>query len=143
MTEDSAGARRSSSGREAVEELVASGALDELFERIDAGEIELTGSDGLVPGLIKAALERGLQAELTDHLGYESRTPRRSGPASSSLYRCQARRLQPCLTFRRPLRTVSPDLGYTSGYRRRDAPVSCTRFEWAPSRQRTCVAAAR
>ncbi len=31
----------------------------------------MTGADGLIPGLIKAALERGLQAELTDHLGYE------------------------------------------------------------------------
>jgi transposase-like protein len=59
------------SGREAVDELVASGALDSLFDRIDAGDIELTGDGGLIPGLIKAALERGLQAELTDHLGYE------------------------------------------------------------------------
>src|SRR5699024_11692840 len=38
---------------------------------IDAGDIELTGDGGLVAGLIKAALERGLQAELTDHVGYE------------------------------------------------------------------------
>ena len=52
-------------------ELAASGALDGLFAQIDAGEIELTGDGGFIPGLIKAALERGLQAELTDHLGYE------------------------------------------------------------------------
>ena len=32
------------SGREAVEELRSSGALDALFERLDAGEIEMTGS---------------------------------------------------------------------------------------------------
>jgi putative transposase len=63
------------SGREAVDELVASGALDSLFDRIDAGDIELTGDGGLIPGLIKAALERGLQAELTDHLGYEKGSP--------------------------------------------------------------------
>jgi len=63
------------SGREAVDELVASGALDSLFDRIDAGDIELTGEGGLIPGLIKAALERGLQAELTDHLGYERGSP--------------------------------------------------------------------
>lgn len=62
-------------GREAVDELVASGALDSLFDRIDAGDIELTGDGGLIPGLIKAALERGLQAELTDHLGYEKGSP--------------------------------------------------------------------
>ena len=59
------------SGREAVEELRSSGALDALFERLDAGEIEMTGSQGLLPALLKEALERGLAAELTQHLGYE------------------------------------------------------------------------
>jgi transposase-like protein len=63
------------SGSEAVEALIASGALDDFFARIDAGEIEMTGSDGLIPQLIKAALERGLQAELTGHLGYEKGDP--------------------------------------------------------------------
>lgn len=58
-------------GRGVVEELRASGGLDGLFERIDSGQVELTGSDGLLPALLKQALERGLQAELTDHLGYE------------------------------------------------------------------------
>src|SRR5699024_684615 len=37
----------------------------------DAGKVELTGDGGFVPALVKAALERGLQAELTGHLGYE------------------------------------------------------------------------
>ena len=54
-----------------IEELMASGALDAIFAKIDAGEIEMTGQGGLIPGLIKAALERGLQAELSEHLGYE------------------------------------------------------------------------
>lgn len=49
----------------------ASGALDGLFARIDAGEVELTGDGGLVPALIKEALERGLNAEMSSHLGYE------------------------------------------------------------------------
>jgi putative transposase len=62
-------------GADIVEELRASGALDALFARIDAGEVELTGDGGLIPGLIKAALERGLQAELSDHLGYEKGDP--------------------------------------------------------------------
>ena len=60
----------SPSGREVAEELAASGALDAVFARIDAGEVEMTGADGLIPGLIKAALERGLAAELTGHVGY-------------------------------------------------------------------------
>ena len=62
-------------GREAVEALVASGGLDDLFEKIDAGQVELTGSGGLLPALVKEALERGLKAELTDHLGYEKGDP--------------------------------------------------------------------
>jgi len=56
-------------GSRAVAELAASGALDGLFEKIDAGEIELTGDGGFIPGLIKATLERGLQTELSGHLG--------------------------------------------------------------------------
>ena len=43
--------------------------------RSTPGEIELTGDGGFIPGLIKAALERGLQAELTSHLGYEKGDP--------------------------------------------------------------------
>ena len=58
-------------GRDVVEQLRSSGALDGLFERIDSGEVEITGTDGLLPALLKEALERGLAAELTDHLGYE------------------------------------------------------------------------
>ncbi|PXA76858.1 IS256 family transposase [Auritidibacter ignavus] len=60
------------SGADVVAELKASGALDGLFARIDAGEIELTGDGGMIPVLIREALERGLQAEMTSHLGYEA-----------------------------------------------------------------------
>ncbi len=62
-------------GSRAAAELAGSGALDELFAKIDAGEIELTGDGGFIPGLIRATLERGLQAELTEHLGYEKGDP--------------------------------------------------------------------
>lgn len=37
---------------------------------IRAGPV-ITGTNGLLPALLKEALERGLAAELTDHLGYE------------------------------------------------------------------------
>ena len=56
-------------GAGVVEQLRSCGALDGLFERIDSGEVEITGTDGLLPALLKEALERGLAAELTDHLG--------------------------------------------------------------------------
>jgi len=61
-------------------ELVESGALDALFEQIDAGGIELSGDGGLIPELIKSVLERGLQAEMSAHLGYEK------GDPAASLY---------------------------------------------------------
>lgn len=68
----------SMSGAEAAAAFAASGGMDELFAKIDAGELELNGADGFIPGLIKAALERGLQAELSDHLGYEKGAPEAS-----------------------------------------------------------------
>ena len=58
-----------------ADRLKASGALDEIFAQIDAGEVPLTGDDGLLKGMLKAALERGLEVELTDHVGYERGDP--------------------------------------------------------------------
>ena len=43
-------------GREAVEELRRSGALDALFERLDAGEVEMTGSQGVVTRVAQGGL---------------------------------------------------------------------------------------
>jgi putative transposase len=59
---------------EIAESLKQSGALDEIFARIDAGE-PLTGHEGLLKGMLKASLERGLEAELSDHVGYERGDP--------------------------------------------------------------------
>ena len=63
------------SGADVAAAMAASGALDDIFAQIDAGEFDLTGAEGFIPGLVKAALERGLQAELTGHLGYEKGAP--------------------------------------------------------------------
>lgn len=60
----------SNQANEIVDQLKASGALDELFAKIDSGDVELTGDGGLVPALIKETLERVLGAEMTSHLGY-------------------------------------------------------------------------
>ena len=57
--------------RRVVDELIEAGVFDELLERIDERGLQLTGEGGFLPEMIKAVLERGLQAELTDHLGYE------------------------------------------------------------------------
>ncbi|GAA4900335.1 hypothetical protein GCM10025789_18390 [Tessaracoccus lubricantis] len=61
--------------REGVKALEASGALDGIYAMIDAGEVQLDGKDGLIQQLIKAGLERGLQAELSEHVGYEKGDP--------------------------------------------------------------------
>src|SRR5215213_1816574 len=63
--------------RELADRLKASGALDQIFEQIDAGEV-LGGDEGLLKGMLKAALERGLEVELTDHVGYERGDPEAS-----------------------------------------------------------------
>src|SRR3954466_15259209 len=67
---------------EIAESLKASGALDDIFARIDAGE-PLTGHEGLLKGMLKASLERGLEIELGDHVGYERGDPDASMFANS------------------------------------------------------------
>ncbi len=48
---------------------------DELIDQLlaSSGErgVSLTGQGGFLPEMIKAVLERGMQTELTGHLGYE------------------------------------------------------------------------
>src|SRR4249920_3930078 len=57
--------------RQAINEMLDAGLLNDLMDRVDAGELTLTGEGGFLPEMVKAVLERGLQAELTGHLGYE------------------------------------------------------------------------
>src|SRR5665811_1802446 len=61
----------SSSARDAVNEMVDAGLLDDLMAKVDDEGLQLTGEGGFLPEMIKAVLERGLQAELAGHLGYE------------------------------------------------------------------------
>ena len=68
--------------KEISDSLKASGALDDIFARIDAGE-PLTGHEGLLKGMLKASLERGLEAELSDHIGYDRGDPDASMFANS------------------------------------------------------------
>ena len=63
--------------KEIADSLKDSGALDDIFARIDAGE-PLTGHEGLLKGMLKASLERGLEAELSDHVGYDRGDPEAS-----------------------------------------------------------------
>jgi putative transposase len=57
-------------GERSVQELAA-----ELFERAKAEGVSLVGPGGLLSGLTKTVLETSLEAELTEHLGYEPYDP--------------------------------------------------------------------
>ena len=69
--------------RRAIEEMVEAGLFDELMDRVDRDGIALTGAGGFLPELVKAVLERGLQAELSGHLGYEKGDPAGRGSPNS------------------------------------------------------------
>ena len=64
-------------------DMLDAGLLDELMDRVDAGELTLTGEGGFLPEMVKAVLERGLAAELTEHLGYERGDPAGRGSPNS------------------------------------------------------------
>jgi len=75
MTTSEERQQRREAAREGVTQLERAGLLDDLYARIDAGQVDFDGPDGLIQQVIKAGLERGLQAELSDHLGYEKGDP--------------------------------------------------------------------
>ena len=60
-----------------LRELIDDRLLDALLERSrdEAGGLRLTGEGSMLGELVKAVLERALDAELTAHLGYERRAP--------------------------------------------------------------------
>jgi len=45
--------------------------IAQIIERAQAEGLQLTGDGGLLPGMIKQAVEAAMNAEITDHLGYE------------------------------------------------------------------------
>lgn len=57
--------------------------LDALLDRVDEQGLRLTGEGGFLPALVKAVLERGLAAELSDHLGYDKGDPAGRGAPNS------------------------------------------------------------
>jgi len=57
-------------GKIATEDLAA-----ELLARADAEGVSLIGPGGLLAGLTKIVLETALEAEMTEHLGYEAHDP--------------------------------------------------------------------
>jgi hypothetical protein len=56
--------------RRAVADLVDRQALDAVLAKVKGDGLRLTGPGGFLSELVRAVLERGLQAELSEHLGY-------------------------------------------------------------------------
>ena len=72
-----------SPARRTVEAMVEAGLLDDLMAKVNDGELQLTGEGGFLPELTRRVLEAGLQAELTDHVGYEKGDPAGRGSPNS------------------------------------------------------------
>lgn len=71
------------SARRAINEMLEAGLLDGVMDQVDAGGLRLTGEGGFLPELIKAVLERGLEVERSEHLGYEKGDPAGRGSPNS------------------------------------------------------------
>ncbi len=74
---------RNGAAREVCRELVDDEFLDRLLASASDRGVGLTGVDGVLPELIKAVLERGMEAELSAHLGYEKHDPAGRGSGNS------------------------------------------------------------
>ncbi|RPF28103.1 putative transposase [Georgenia muralis] len=69
-TDDPQPSRPEKSARQLREELVSDDLIERLVKQAGAEGVALTGQGGFLPELIRSVLERGLAAELDDHLGY-------------------------------------------------------------------------
>lgn len=77
------GVEREPEARRLRRELFDDEMLDKLMAATDERGLSLTGEGGFLPEMIKAVLERGMQAELTDHLGYDKGDPGGIGSGNS------------------------------------------------------------
>ena len=57
---------------------------EELVERARSEGVDLVGPDGLLSGLTNNVLEAGLEAEMSEHLGYDRRDRRARARATPS-----------------------------------------------------------
>jgi putative transposase len=75
----------------AVKALLDDALLDEMVARVRADGARLTGPGSFLSEMCKAVLERGLQAELGEHLGYERHDA--AGKGSGNSRNCE---YEPC-----------------------------------------------
>ena len=67
----------------AVEEKLVDEVVERLMDRADASGAALLGEGGLLTEVTRAVLERALDAEMTEHLGYEKHDPAGRGSGNS------------------------------------------------------------
>jgi len=82
-TQEERAAVRATLARKLREELVDEAFLDRMMASVASDGVRLTGAGGFLPELIKTVLERGLDAELTDSLGYAKGDPAGRGTPNS------------------------------------------------------------
>ncbi|BCJ58281.1 transposase [Micromonospora endophytica] len=87
--------------RKAVADLVDDRALDAVLAQVKGDGLRLTGPGGFLSELVRAVLERGLRAELTEHLGYGAHDPAGNGSGNSRNGQSSTR--SATATARRPL----------------------------------------
>lgn len=66
-----------------AERVLDEATLDALMERVDAEGLELLGPGGVLTSLTSRIMNRALDAELTDHLGYERGDPAGAGSGNN------------------------------------------------------------
>ncbi|AEM88612.1 IS256 family transposase [Streptomyces violaceusniger] len=66
-----------------VEDELVDEVVERLMDRADASGAALLGEGGLLTEVTRAVLERALDAEMTDHLGYEKHDPAGHGSGNS------------------------------------------------------------
>lgn len=83
--------------RRPIRELIDDRLLDELLARSrdEAGGLRLTGEGSMLGDLVKAVLERALEAELTAHLGYTRHVQGAGAAAGTPVTERSARRCRP------------------------------------------------
>ena len=73
----------SSDGTPAARPVIDEAFLDEMMARVDAEGLELLGPDGVLTELTSRIMNRALDVELTDHLGYERGDPAGRGSGNN------------------------------------------------------------
>lgn len=83
MTQTTASSSDSQKAAQRLAESLSPSAIDSLIKDAKSSGTPLDGVDGLLNQLTKAVLERALEAEMTEHLGYESGDPAGRGTGNS------------------------------------------------------------